>query len=117
MGEGAGPTGLERGHHIDLAPSGVGGGRGVNERFTGPDGRPWAKGMVPDVKEYTAIKNKELKGLVVKVAAYKDEIADEKFLDEAFAKLEELFFDGKISAADEALWGERISSRSAEVKD
>lgn len=115
MGEGAGPTGLER-HHVFESPSGGGGGVGRSERFKGPDGRDWAKWMVPDVKEYNVIKNKDLKNLVARVAGYKDAVADEKFLHESFAKVEELFFDGKISEAEEALWGSRIADRAEEVK-
>ncbi|MBI4157405.1 hypothetical protein HY502_00980 [Candidatus Woesebacteria bacterium] len=116
MGE-IGPTELGR-HHIDLAPSkGVGGGLGASERFKGPDGRDWARWMVPNVKEYGAITDPDLKKLVAKVAGYRDAVADEKFLHESFAKIEELFYDGKISNADAALWGERISSRAQDVKE
>lgn len=121
MGEGVGPTGFERLHKIVEAPSGKWGGSLKSERFLGPDGREWARWIVPDITEYNSIpktkKYRELRELIAKVAGYRDSVADEKFLHESFAKIEELFFDGKISAAEEALWGERINSRDEYVRE
>lgn len=115
MSEGQGPTGIER-HKILEAPAGGGGGFGASERFTGPDGRPWAKWLVESTKEYNAIADPELKELVANLARKPDSFIDTTYLRNSFQKIEELRDSGKIGDAEEAKWGLRIAERAEAVQ-